>query len=703
MKNFFKKAAAWIVGPKSDAALFVILLVLVNLVGYRAFFRVDLTSQHSYSLSAASREVIKTIDEPLAIKVFFSANLPAPYNGTERYLRDLLVEYKAASRRDFTYEFFDMEKPESQELARGYGLNQIQVQEVKDNEVGFKNAYMGLAIVYSDRIEAVDGLTASDGLEYRLTTTISKMISTTNALAGLSGKVELKFFVTPALGNFGINGFADLGKKVEAAYQSVNKKSLDRVSYERVEVSSASDIDNVVAKYGLQKITWSDRKDGATTGAGVLGLVLSYRDRSRVIPLELARGIFGGYGVAGLDQLADNLKTNLQSLMSKSLSVGYVTGHGELDLQDAQQGAARLSSIVSDMYELKDVNLSSGPIPADVTSLIVNGPKTAFSDVELYRLDQFLLRGGSVALFLDPFNEVQSQQSYFGGQPQYLPIDTGLNKLLAKYGLSAPQSYVLDKTCYEANQQGLGKMPLYYVPVIGKEGMNPASAISKNLAYVIFLKSGPIDVTLDKSNKDRAVTPLVTSSATSWTMSDQINLMPMGMSVPTDPAKLAKRNLAVLVEGKFDSAFDSAPAGYSDATSAGDANATDGASLTAASHLSKSLQAGKLIVVGTSAITGSAVIDENGQQPVALFVRNAIDYLNGNGDLNVMRTKGLSLNTLNVTGAAARATARSLNMYGLPLLAAVAGLLVWRARVARRRRIRDRYLPPAAQAKASEE
>ncbi|HBK58288.1 MAG TPA: ABC transporter, partial [Spirochaetaceae bacterium] len=103
-----KKFLAWIKSPSSDSVLFIILLVLANIVGQRAFLRFDLTGPKSYSLSPVSVQLVKTLREPLSIKVFFSENLPAPYNSVEQYLSDLLVEYKGAANRNFSYAFFDM-------------------------------------------------------------------------------------------------------------------------------------------------------------------------------------------------------------------------------------------------------------------------------------------------------------------------------------------------------------------------------------------------------------------------------------------------------------------------------------------------------------------------------------------------------------------------------------------------------------------
>ncbi len=58
--------------------LYFVIVVLVNLVGMKIFFRLDMTSNGLYSLSRASKRAVSTLREPLTINVFFSKNLPVP-------------------------------------------------------------------------------------------------------------------------------------------------------------------------------------------------------------------------------------------------------------------------------------------------------------------------------------------------------------------------------------------------------------------------------------------------------------------------------------------------------------------------------------------------------------------------------------------------------------------------------------------------
>ena len=672
-----KKIINWLKSPSSDFALLVILLILANLVGHRAFLRFDLTQPKSYSLSPASRQLMKTLNEPLSLKVFFSDNLPAPYSSTAQYVRDILVEYKGAANKNFSYTFMDMNDKTNQTLAANYGLNQVQIQEVKNSEVGFKQSYMGIVISYADSIETLDGITSSDGFEYKLTTKIGRMISTADTLAGLgqNDRLKMTLYITGQLKDFQIAGFDDIEGNVKKAYDSINKKNLNRIDYEKID-PPASDIHILADKYGLQLINWTN-KDGSQ-GAGVIGLVIEHGDSFRLIPLSMQRSLFG-YAIGGLDTLDKSINDSLQSLLSKATQIGYITGHNEEELY-SQNGQSRFSSLISDLYEFSEINLTKDSIPANITTIVINGPKSEFTDAELYKIDQFIMRGGNVMFYVDPFNE--QNQGYYQA-PVYTPNETKLEKLLNTYGVQIGKNYVLDENCYKQRSQSYGNVSLFWAPLLQSSQLAPKNVITKNLGYVIFLQAGSVDATAAQNDKNVKVTVLAKSSPKSWLMEKNIQLNPLMTAAPADKSTEKQEDLAVLLEGKFKSAFTADPTPEKDKKGA----------LSAQTHLSKSTQNGKIFVAGTSLITGSQLIDENGSEPIAMFTRNIIDYMNGNADLCTMRTKGLSLNTLRDTDSPLALLSKYFNEFGLTILIALAGLLIWRMRENRRKIIHDRYNP----------
>ncbi|MDY2843412.1 MAG: Gldg family protein [Treponema sp.] len=699
-----KKIIDFIKSPKSDLILFFLLVLFANLVSTKSFARLDLTSPKSYSLSQKSKQVVKTLEEPLSVKVFFTENLPAPYSTVYQYIKDILVEYKGSANKNFSYEFADMKKPENENLARSYGISQVQIQELKNYEVGFKQAWMGLAIIYADRIEALNQLTSSDGLEYKITAKIEEMVSTTSALAGLSGNAKLTLYLSDSLSKFKIIGFSDLSSEIQKIFSEVNKKNLKRLEFARIDPSEA-EIPSLSEKYGIQVLNWKD--ENGLEHSGVIGLVLEYGEKFNLLSIKMGRDLFGRNMIVGDDDLESDLEDSLKSLVSKSEEIGYITGHGELDISDSKNGAGMFEKLVSDRYTFKEIDLKNEEIPSSLASIVIDGPKSSFSDEELYKIDQYLLRGGNILLFADSFDEKipEGEMAYYM-QPTYEPVSTNLEKNLEKYGISLGKNYVMDKSCFSRNAQNYGKVNFYFAPLLQKSGLSQKNPITKNLGYVIMIQNSSVDILYDeksKKNSDLNFTVLAKSSPESWTVEKDISTNPLSISVPADSSKFKSENLAVLVEGKFNSAFDSAPktvlendsanenenkiSGNGDVANAGSEN------LSSKTHLSKSVQNGKLLVISSSKLTTSQLLDENGSEPVSLFVRNAVDYLNGESDLCEMRTKGLSLNVLSVKSPQAATAAKYFNEIGLAILVAVAGLLVLVKIRARKRAIRAKYNP----------
>ena len=677
-----KKFINWITGPKSDFVLLIILLVLINLVGANSFFRLDLTSPKSYSLSQSSKEVVKNLEEPLSVKVFFSNNLPSPYNTVEQYLEDILVEYKGSANKNFSYEFFDMDKPENEELASSYRIRQKQIQEVKDNEVGFKNVYMGVVLVYADSIEVLDDIISPDGLEYRLTTTMSKMINTTSALAGLKDNVNVTLYSSSDLSAFGIKNFNQLENIVSNAVAQVNKKNMNKVSFKVVNPNQ-DEVSELCAKYGVDEISWTDDKateESKKNGKGMIAAVMEYNDNFKLLPVKLSRSFFGSYGIAGLDNLETVITENLQTLVSRSDKIGYLTGFGTKSLNDAQNGSQRLQMLANDKYQFVELDLEKDEIPSTISNIVIVAPTEKISEKVFYKLDQFLMQGGNLTVFADMYQEVPTQNQY--QLPEYKLLETGLPEFLAKYGIELGKDYVMDMNCYKNFQQGYGEIPMYYVPITERSTINQKNPITKNLSYILMFQNSSINLNLSDDVKG---TVLVKSSDQSWLMKDNIIMHPLYIT-PVAENERSSYNLAVLAEGKFASQFDKniLEQNKNDVAKDSLAGGTD-------NHLTKAVQNGKIFVAGSSVIVSPMLIDDSGREPISIFVRNVLDYMNGNEDLCTMRTKGLALNTLKKSSTASIKVAKIINQYGVPLLVIIIGFIVWRMRVEHRKKIRIQY------------
>ena len=154
------------------------ILVLLNIIGLRFFKRFDLTSGNIYTLSPASKDLVKSLDDKFTVKAYFTSDLPPEYANNRRDLRDLLDEYRAYANGNFQYEFIDPGKKEDLEQeAQRYGIPPVQVQVLKDDKLQIEKAYMGLVFLHGDKQERVPVIQSTLNMEYEVSSAVKKMTS----------------------------------------------------------------------------------------------------------------------------------------------------------------------------------------------------------------------------------------------------------------------------------------------------------------------------------------------------------------------------------------------------------------------------------------------------------------------------------------------------------------------------------------------
>lgn len=164
------------VGSWVNILLFVVVLVLINLVAVQFFTRLDLTEGRVYTLSDASKNIVRGLDDKLVVKAYFSEDLPPPYNQNARYLKDQLDDYKAYGGGRFQYEFIDPGSEETLEReAQSFQIPPVQVNVMEKDKVELKKIYMGMVFLYEDKSETIPLVQQTGGLEYDITSTIKKI------------------------------------------------------------------------------------------------------------------------------------------------------------------------------------------------------------------------------------------------------------------------------------------------------------------------------------------------------------------------------------------------------------------------------------------------------------------------------------------------------------------------------------------------
>lgn len=718
--------------------IYTVVIILINLVGLTLFGRIDLTGNKIFSLSQASRKVVSTLSEPLTINVFFTENLPAPHNSTNRYLRDLLEEYAIYGNKHFNYRFYDVSPKEeriserteeNRKLAESYGIYPVQIRMIEQDEMKFKNAYMGMVIIHGDLIEKIPAITSTDGLEYKVTTAIEKLNNKISTLVALPEKVDIKMVMSSSLEKvapyIGTQDLPSLPGAIEKTVNELNKKNYGKLTYAFIDPDKENNLKELQEKFDIMTLKWPGLpENGIAPGEGGIGMIMSYAGKTRSIQLMNVYRIpiFGTrYELIDKGALEETINKNVETLIGINEDLGYLADHGAPELSNAmppgmpnqsEQALRNFESLFSQNYTVRPIRLADEPIPDSLNTLVIAQPTEPFTDYELYQIDQALMRGTNLAIFTDAFKEVPNQNNPYGFNmgPSYQPLDTGLQKLLAHYGVQVKPAFVLDKNCYKQQSERGGDQPIYFAPLIKNENINHDVDFLKNIKGMITLNQSPIFVDEEILKKNGvSAEKLLSSSNESWQTKGQINLNPMFITPPENKEEYESQPLAYLLEGTFGSYFKGKPIPEKKADKPADnpegaaqmptpdGKTPETASNPAKADLSKfqtenrfqeTGRPAKLLVVGSSALLKDNMIDQNGDTPNAAFVLNAIDALNGRGDIAAMRSKAQQYNPLGDSSAMTKGFIKSFNIGGLPIMVVIFGLAVWWARRMKRRRIR---------------
>ncbi|MDR2578695.1 MAG: GldG family protein [Chitinispirillales bacterium] len=154
----------------------IAVIALANYLSNRFFYRIDLTENRQFTVSDATKRVLRNLDDIVVIKAFFSKDLPPETHITVNTVRDLLAEYRniAGGRLRVTWED-PAGNEEAINLARTLGVPEITLQTVKRDKVEAMRGYMGIGIMYADKSESIPVVQNLANLEYDLTQAIMKV------------------------------------------------------------------------------------------------------------------------------------------------------------------------------------------------------------------------------------------------------------------------------------------------------------------------------------------------------------------------------------------------------------------------------------------------------------------------------------------------------------------------------------------------
>jgi ABC-type uncharacterized transport system involved in gliding motility auxiliary subunit len=548
----------------ANAVVFTILilavLIFANIIVSRHVARLDLTKEHVYTLSLASKELVKKLPDKMTVKAYISGDLQPPFSQTATYVRDLLDEYANASQGKLKWEAVDPgEDSKLEEEAQKNKVPRMQRGKISNNKVEIGASYLGVALQYQGNVESIPEVNSAEGLEFEI-----------------------------------------------------------------------------------------DKR--------------------------------------------------IRILTQKKIKVAFATSEGELPPSGGQQGGLGSLTHFLDIYEVVNVNLSTGakPIADDVEGLIIAGPKQPFSERAKFVIDQFIMRGKSVAFFVDGMTFEQPRQMQMPGMAETPKIgrknDCGLDDLLAHYGFKVNDDVILEP---ERNAPGVvvvGGQPQLanYPAFVATDSVAKDSPLFNGAGLLILPFASSVEVLKDKQS-GLAINQLASSSPQSWR---QKGFFLVNATVPPKmPEKDVEKGPFVLgysAEGKFKSFFAGKPYPNEKGEKVQPPPANVSLEPGQERPLDEAQAPARIVVMGDSSLISDEYLMAARYVPAykanLLFGLNVIDFVAHDKQMAEIRAKGITPRTLTYDKESTPAVLEAVNLVGVPLLFILFGVARWRLRTSRRSR-----------------
>lgn len=664
--------------------------------------RLDLTAQREYTLSQTTRELLANLQEPLLIRAYLSERTHPLLAPLVPQVQDMLREYEIAGNGRVAVEAVDpIGNAELEtEANQTYGIRPMALQTSGRYEASVINAYFDILIRYGDQTviltfqELADFDLLPDGttevrlrnLEYDLTRGIKRVLfgfqSIDSVLAALTEPVQLTLFVSPSTLP---TTTEETLRTMQTVANDITASANGKLQLTVVNVddpNSGVTRRDLLTRYGLQPFP----ADIFGTQTYYAHLLLQSGEQIQVMyptgaqteadaraMLEAALKRTGG----GFLKVAGVWLPATASAMGSS--VQPVSSFDTIQRQLGQE------------YTVRSIDLSSGQAPTDVDVLVVVQPQN-LDELSLFTIDQFLMRGGAVILALSPYQLVYDA---FQNGLTLMPVVSGMEALLAHYGVTVSSELVLDEQNAPfpvLTARNVGGIQVQEIQAINypffvdvrADGMAKENPIVSNLPMVTMSFASP--VIMDESKQaERQTAVILQSSPRSWTTSDS-NIQPnfdlypeLGFPVTGEQRAYP---LAVSIQGIFDSFFAGKPNPFLAASETDESTFSGSIPL---STIERSPASARLLVIGSAsfaddfALNLSARIAGDQYLNNLQFLQNSADWAVEDLDLLSIRARGRALRVLEPLEEREQSFWEIAN-YVVALLVLLGVYLTWRTR-----------------------
>ena len=387
----------------------------------------------------------------------------------------------------------------------------------------------------------------------------------TKAIVGaLPGKIEIRFYCTQGENEMPVmlKGYAQRVEDLLGEYRQLAKGKID---IKKLDPKPDSDAEESATIDGIE---------GQPLPSGeklYLGLVVNYLDEKVAMPFlspELEKQL--EYEITRAIARVKEPKRPIIGVMSGLPIFGQPPN--PMMMRQGQMGGQEPWVIVSELkrdFDVRQLDLAVEKIDEDIKVLLVIHPKN-ISDSTQYAIDQFVMRGGRLLAFLDPF----SWQDRQGGNPMMGAMGGGstMDKLLKAWGIEFDASKVVaDMTFASHINRGNRPETAPTVLSLNQEALNRDDVVLGQLDSLLLPFAGAFSGTPADGLKQ---TVLIHTTTESQLVEGLLAQMSGDQIVKQFKSSGKQQNLAIRLSGRFKSAF---PNGKPDEKAEKDEKPPDGA------------------------------------------------------------------------------------------------------------------------------
>jgi ABC-2 type transport system permease protein len=206
----------------------IVIVILINVIGNYVFHRFDLTAEKRYSLSAATKKLLKELDDVVYFKVYLEGEFPAGFKRLRSETKEMLDEFRAYAGDNIQYTFINPSQNEDvnkntevyEQLYKA-GLLPTSLQVKTENGEQNQIIFPGALVTYHEKTFPLQLLKAQvalgeeevlngsiENLEFEFASTILK----------LTTKVKDKIAIVEGHGELNGKNLEDITKALEEYY-----------------------------------------------------------------------------------------------------------------------------------------------------------------------------------------------------------------------------------------------------------------------------------------------------------------------------------------------------------------------------------------------------------------------------------------------------------------------------------------------------